>query len=128
MQHPWFVRNLPQSRWGMNQQLLQSLVPAGLQSVEEIEQLVQQATRPAQTWPMWYHAQQQGGAGVWKTPTFFLTSPPSPRTDPSLLSVAPDAPCQKHGLWSNMWMHPDFTSGEKVDLLTGFCAPVNTQT
>ena len=57
MQHPWLLRNLPQSRWGMNERLLQSLVPAGLQSVEEIEQLVQQATRPAQPWPVWLPTQ-----------------------------------------------------------------------
>ena len=65
MQHPWLLRNLPQSRWGMNERLLQSLVPAGLQSVEEIEQLVQQATRPAQPWPVWYPAGQKLPPGVW---------------------------------------------------------------
>lgn len=50
MQHPWFQAKLPAGMNQLNYSLVQTLVPAGLQSVEEIEQIVQQATRSA-AWP-----------------------------------------------------------------------------
>ena len=49
MQHPWFTTRLPPRMGQLNYNLVQTLVPAGLQSVEEIEQIVQQATR-AESW------------------------------------------------------------------------------
>lgn len=42
--------NLPPGMNQLNYSLVQTLVPEGLQSVEEIEQIVQQATRSA-AWP-----------------------------------------------------------------------------
>lgn len=42
--------NLPPGMNQLNYSLVQTLVPVGLQSVEEIEQIVQQATRSA-AWP-----------------------------------------------------------------------------
>ena len=52
LQHPWYQTNLPPGAANMNYNLLQSLVPAGLQSVEQIEETVQQATRVT-AWPGW---------------------------------------------------------------------------
>jgi len=50
MQHPWFQANLPTGMNQLNYSLVHTLVPVGLQSVEEIEHIVQQATRSA-AWP-----------------------------------------------------------------------------
>jgi serine/threonine-protein kinase SRK2 len=52
LQHPWYQTSLPPGAANMNYNLLQSLVPAGLQSVEQIEETVQQATRVT-AWPGW---------------------------------------------------------------------------
>lgn len=41
----------------LNYTLVQTLVPVGLQSVEEIEAIVHQATRPS-VWPNWPPQQQ----------------------------------------------------------------------
>lgn len=42
----------------LNYTLVQTLVPVGLQSVEEIEAIVHQATRPS-VWPNWPPQQAQ---------------------------------------------------------------------
>ena len=45
-----FLNRLPPHMQHLNYTLVQTLVPVGLQSVEEIETIVHQATRPT-TWP-----------------------------------------------------------------------------
>lgn len=52
MQHSWFLNELPPHMQHLNYTLVQTLVPVGLQSVEEIEAIVHQATRPS-SWPNW---------------------------------------------------------------------------
>ena len=47
-----FLTNLPPHMQHLNYTLVQTLVPVGLQSVEEIEAIVHQATRPS-VWPNW---------------------------------------------------------------------------
>ena len=44
----------------LNYRLVQTLVPSGLQSVEEIEAIVHQATRAVQ-WPNWPPKAKPGG-------------------------------------------------------------------
>ncbi len=44
LRHPWFLHNLPAGMDLLNYNLLQSLVPPGLQRVEELERIVQEAT------------------------------------------------------------------------------------
>lgn len=44
LRHPWFLYNLPAGMELLNFTLLQSLVPPGLQRVEELEHIVQEAT------------------------------------------------------------------------------------
>lgn len=53
-----FLTNLPPHMQHLNYTLVQTLVPVGLQSVEEIEAIVHQATRPS-VWPNWPPQQQQ---------------------------------------------------------------------
>ncbi len=52
-----FLTNLPPHMQHLNYTLVQTLVPVGLQSVEEIEAIVHQATRPS-VWPNWPPQQQ----------------------------------------------------------------------
>ncbi len=47
-----FLKNLAPDMQQLNYRLVQTLVPSGLQSVEEIEAIVHQATRAVQ-WPNW---------------------------------------------------------------------------
>ena len=42
--HPWFLEALPPDLAGLNDRLMRSLIPAGLQSVAEIEAVVRRAT------------------------------------------------------------------------------------
>ena len=44
-QHPWFKSSLPQELCDINYELVQAPVPVDMQSVEEIEQIVQQAAQ-----------------------------------------------------------------------------------
>jgi len=44
LRHPWFLHNLPAGMDLLNYNLLQSLVPPGLQRVDELERIVQEAT------------------------------------------------------------------------------------
>ena len=47
-----FLTGLPPHMQHLNYTLVQTLVPVGLQSVEEIETIVHQATRPT-VWANW---------------------------------------------------------------------------
>ena len=50
MQHPWFRTAMPKGMDTLNYNLVQSLARPGLQSVEEIEQVVQAATKLGAAW------------------------------------------------------------------------------
>ena len=50
MQHPWFRTAMPKGLDALNYSLVQSLARPGLQSVEEIEQIVQAATKLGSNW------------------------------------------------------------------------------
>ena len=50
MQHPWFRTSMPKGMDMLNYNLVQSLARPGLQSVEEIEQVVQAATKLGAAW------------------------------------------------------------------------------
>ena len=50
MQHPWFRTAMPKGLDALNYNLVQSLARPGLQSVEEIEQVVQTATKLGINW------------------------------------------------------------------------------
>ena len=50
VQHPWFRTSMPKGLDTLNYNLVQSLARPGLQSVEEIEQVVQAATKLDANW------------------------------------------------------------------------------
>ncbi|KAK9808869.1 hypothetical protein WJX72_005481 [[Myrmecia] bisecta] len=60
LNHPWFLKDLPEGKHQMNYNMLQGLVPPGLQGVDEIEAIVQQGTQPGVVWPNnWAPGQNQ---------------------------------------------------------------------
>ena len=72
-----FLDRLPPHMQHLNYTLVQTLVPVGLQSVEEIETIVHQATRPT-TWPKCAHKHMtmmyMSTDGIFQRPPFIFHS------------------------------------------------------